>query len=518
MMDRMISGRCVLVAMAALPVACGAVERNVNVWYPGETIELKLAVPPVHADADYDLRVIDWQEREVLKRTYDATTGGKVAFTSDDIGAFGAFRAEVVERGTTNAPVAQTWFARLASEKVDLCPWVGTGTHVARCPCYADGRYIDLLVAAGVGVVREDCVWNSVERKKGEYDYGRYERTFEDLEARGIRLNFLMTWCNELYENPLDADAFAAFCAHTARKFKGRAKHYEIWNEPQNTPWRKVYPNDERDANSNLVWVVKFAELCRKSAAAIHAEDPEATVALTGEDVDWLLYDMIKVGCAKKGDLISFHPYCHAQPRPEREYWFNDGGRKMRELCAANGGCDRFCITEAGWTTFKGRVKYLEIAGCYPKSSYVHQAQYLMRMYILARLTGIEYACQYCWADEGTEPSYTEHNFGQLFNDLTPKPSFAATAFLTRLLGKAEVVGDESTDQKKWRMPTFVRNGKSVRAIWSVEGDMDIPMPEALRLAQFLDLMGNRIKAPVSEAGAIHLTEVPVYAVSAREE
>lgn len=38
---------------------------------------------------------------------------------------------------------------------------------------------------------------------------------------------------------------------------------------------------------------------------------------------------------------------------------------------------------------------------------------------------------QYDFQDDGPRRDYTEHNFGMTFQNLTPKPSFAAVAFMT---------------------------------------------------------------------------------------
>lgn len=516
--------------VAALSVgAAFGVERKINVWYPGETAEPLVVLTNVVQGASYGLRVLDWQDRVVVSRAYDPSCGGRLSFTMDDVGGrFGAYRVQVVSGETV---LGRTAFAFLTTPDVKPVSWIGTGGHPLGGRGYVEGRhedqvgpYLDMLSAAGVGVFRQDFCWHAVEKTKGCYATSEAdENLFAQLEKRGIAWQLLMTWKNDLYENPLDPDGFANFCTWTARHWKGRAKHYEIFNEPQNSPWREVYPRHGRDSNSNLIWIVKFAEFCRKASDALHAADPGATVAVTGEDVDWLLYDMIRQGCAQKDDLISFHPYCHSQRRPEREYWFKDDGRYLRELAAAHGGARRFCITETGWPTFEGEMKYLEIAGCYPISNMEQQARYMTRMYILAHLTGLEYACQYNWKDEGTDPQFTEHNFGQLFYDSTPKSSFAATAFLARLLGDSKPIGDLSADRSSYRLAAFdVGKGRKVVAAWCVEGERDVPMPvpEGCDIVKALDMFGNPTplkKAERPDSGVsvalpyVHVDENPVY-------
>jgi hypothetical protein len=69
---------------------------------------------------------------------------------------------------------------------------------------------------------------------------------------------------------------------------------------------------------------------------------------------------MLYGGIARPHNLVSFHPYCHWQPRPENATFFKDGGKKMRATAAAApGGVKRFIVTESGWTTYSGKMKYL---------------------------------------------------------------------------------------------------------------------------------------------------------------
>ena len=161
--------------------------------------------------------------------------------------------------------------------------------------------------------------------------------------------------------------------------------------------------------------------------------------------------------------------------------------------------------------------RYNAIAGNNFCATYDRQAAVITRIYLLARLTGLDLMCQYCWMDEGTDPDYTEHNFGQTFHDGTPKPSFAATAQLARLIGDARVVGERSPEPKDWRLAEFARETSSgerrIFVCWSVEKDVEVPFPDALKGATFMDLMGNEIPEPIGTDGKLKLEPYPVYAV-----
>ena len=508
--------------IAAVTCCGGGVSRNINVWYPGETVDLRMVDKNICSNGQYDLTVTDWREQRVLTRAYNPKDGGRVMLSEAEVGSFGAFRVEVTERGTTNAPVMKTWFARLRSKNVEPVRWIGTCAHMQRRQSYCDGRFIDMLVAAGVGLVRDDYCWHVCENPRGVYKpWMPFDNWFCALEKRGIGMVVILSlWCvPDCYADEKDLSGFPGFCADVADRFRGRNCVFEIYNEPQNSALRrKVYAEEEKRTGPWTCWLVPMMEAAKKAAKSIHETDPNAKVYMFGEDVGDLLTRMIESDAATANEGISFHPYAEV---PERQkYWFADGGAKIRALALKHGGATRFCGTEAGMPTILSKdFHHNEIAGNNFRSSYARQAAVITRFYLLTRLTGMDFLCQYNWMDEGDDPKYTEHNFGQLFKDATPKPSFAATATLARILGKADVVGEKSPEPEKWRMGEFAREDKDVTiyACWSVEGEIKVDWPFALEGAKFLDLMGNEIPAPKTEDGKLRLDDSPVYAVCGRK-
>ena len=81
-----------------------------------------------------------------------------------------------------------------------------------------------------------------------------------------------------------------------------------------------------------------FVELTQKAGAAIRAARPDANMVLCAEDCWPHLQAELTSGIGTAGNVIAIHPYCHGQPRPEREWFFRDGGAELRRLSQANGG------------------------------------------------------------------------------------------------------------------------------------------------------------------------------------
>ena len=548
------------VLQAAVPSA--SIPRFGALYYPGETAVFEVGdaafsrvvvtrpegrIPMVDASkasAPVLWRVTDWLGEERASGALPADAAMLTIPHAALGGRFGAFRLAL---GTN-----ETWFAFLPSREVAPCDWVGTGTHAGHGWWKGDFRYLDLVAAAGIGVVRDDAIWDWHEKRRGEIVFTENFRAMvQALMVRGILFNCVLNGKNDLYENPLDADAFARYAAAAAtaaRESGVGVRVFEIFNEPHNFHFPRVYLPEGMEyvrfqCDPKALWVRKHAELTRKAADAIRAVLPDANVGVGSEDY-WDLFKRMLANApiARKGDVVTIHPYDHFQPRPEGNWFFRDGGREVRETLLANGGADRIAITECGWTTYDATGGGTHAAvGSYPSSTLVEQAQYVVRLYLLARQHGIEFACQYDFMDDGPRRDYTEDNFGMVRKDATPKPAFAAVAAMTRLVGDAEPLGSRSDDEASYRRYAFRRaDGATLEAVWAVQGETAIAwrgehseraaasgqqadnskkaaaqegvLPGAVPSGPiFLDLMGNEIPMPLDADGKLMLTERPIY-------
>lgn len=461
--------------------------------------------------ADVEVAVTDWNGARVCRKTVRAADLGALTVTPAELGGrFGAFKLTLTQGVGAGAVTAETWFARLTGPAPKPCFWVGTGTHGGHGWAYGDLRYLDILAEAGIGMVREDFCWEWCEVGKDGFKMPPTFRAYaEALHARGIALNCIFNGKSKVHENPYDPQAAAKWCAWAVKEFGDTVNDYELWNEPHNFGFRQHYQKDSKD---NDGWMRKFVECSKACRDAIVAVRPGANVLLTAEDVEAFFTRMVEFGIARDNDVLSFHPYCHFQIRPEREMFFKDDGAAFRKLAVEHGGAHRFRITEAGWTTVMSTNMTHAFVGCYPRSTYHDQARYIVRMFLLTRALGIESAMQYDFRNDGSDRYYTENNFGLVHEDYSPKPALAAIAFMTRLIGHAQAQGAFSKDRGKYRVYGFKDGAREVLAAWSVEGDAEAELPAGWEGAACRDLQGNAIPVPVSE-GRLRLTETPVYLV-----
>ena len=97
----------------------------------------------------------------------------------------------------------------------------------------------DEVVAAGIGWVRVDFQWSSVEPERDVYDWKRYDALLDRLEARGLRiyagLGSTPAWAtsgSEFSGVPDDPDQWQEFCYLAASRYRGLVDAWGLRNEP----------------------------------------------------------------------------------------------------------------------------------------------------------------------------------------------------------------------------------------------------------------------------------------------
>jgi hypothetical protein len=281
-----------------------------------------------------------------------------------------------------------------------------------------------------------------------------------------------------------------------ARQKQAGARVWEIWNEPNLLSFWSPEPSPE-----------EYTQFLIASYKAIKRADPQALVlgcSLAGPN--GLRYtkpyefveEVLKRGGGQAMDAISIHPY--RQPRTPEESGYLEDLQAISDLTAKYGRRLPIWITEVGWPT--------DPSG----SSESRSAQLLVRSYSLAMAHGIENIAWYDYHDDGVDPTYNEHHFGILYNDLTPKPSyFAYRTMATELAGlrfQREVPAGDGVSV------LVFGNGERREAVaWSHRGTRQLAFQVGdRRRLETVDLMGNPQEAPVvAGVWLATLDETPVF-------
>jgi hypothetical protein len=319
---------------------------------------------------------------------------------------------------------------------------VGVNIHFTR----GHGKDLDLIAAAGFKFIRMDFFWESIEKKKGEYDWSAYDELTADLEQRGIRADYILDYSNPLYEenvtskdpisgkldtargspqHPESIEAFARWAAAAAKHFQGRHVVWEIWNEPNGGFWR---PKAD---------VSQYIALALATGKAIRQADPQATIVgpATSGFPESFLEEFLKSGALEFLDGVSVHPYRSPKQPPEGAARDYERLRKLIERYAPDEAKKNIPIISGEWG-YSSNTK-----GVSPET----QAAFIARQQLANLLAGVPISIWYDWKNDGNDPNENEHNFGTVTQDLEPKPAYVSMQTLTRELSGYRVRGRYET-------------------------------------------------------------------------
>jgi polysaccharide biosynthesis protein PslG len=187
---------------------------------------------------------------------------------------------------------------------------------------------IEQAADLGVGWIKQQIDWNSIEYARGLYRWGEIDHLVAQAKARGLKILFSVarapgfSRAEPVEEDgpPTDFTLFHDFMHALSMRYKGSVAAYELWNEP----------NLRREWRGFDLGAEKFVELIKQGAAGVREGDPDAIIisgapGTTGIDdkvnaIDDRVYlrEMTAAGVGDLVDAIGAHPYGAANPPDER--------------------------------------------------------------------------------------------------------------------------------------------------------------------------------------------------------
>ena len=324
---------------------------------------------------------------------------------------------------------------------------------------------IESMRNAGIGAIRDEATWSSLEREKGRLVMPqRITHYVRRASAAGLDVMLILDYANRFYDDgdrPRSAEAVDGFCRYAefvVRHFGKDVRLYEIWNEwdigiglPK--PYNKGGSPED------------YIKLLKAVYPRIKAVEPGATVIAGGctsggVNKGWF-EKVIQLGALDYCDAVSIHSYNYGSKFPERSpeacsAWMDNVQKMLRKY---NKGKDiPFYVTEMGWPTHIGR------RGTEPELS----ASYLARLYLLARTSSsFRGLWWYDFQDDGWRREYNENNFGIVRPDLTPKPAYYVLADVSALIERGEYIDRLKTKDDNLWVLRFRHKERDVWALWS---------------------------------------------------
>lgn len=167
--------------------------------------------------------------------------------------------------------------------------------------------------------------WQRTDLGNGRYDFGWLDPVIDGMLADGVQPWLSLSYGNDRYngggtsrrDSALPSgpgrQAWLAYVSETARRYRGRVREYEIWNEPD---------------HSTIITPEAYGQFAYETARVVKAADPDARIilgALAGglgrqTDKDFTYRSLVKfVSLGGKGfaHAVSYHTY---STNPDKVY------------------------------------------------------------------------------------------------------------------------------------------------------------------------------------------------------
>lgn len=390
------SRRSIVVALASMPIGCLTVHRRIFAEQPGPTVQSDdpRTCTRTRVVLDGSTAAEDWLSKNVGPR-------------------FDAIRSRPA-REITASPLS-------------------VGMETLDREMFQPDRTYDALAELGAKWARLQTGWARTETRPSDYDFAWLDEVVDAVSARGVRPWFNLGYGNRLYtpEAPDQSavgwipiyreeamTAWLKFVGACAWHFRGRVRHWELWNEPNIANfWKPNPPSAEA-----------YVRFVSQTASVIRREIPDAVLiggALAGMPTDYLT-SALRHGLLDYVDKISYHPY---RPVPEKGY--REALKTWRRLLSEYAGNRP---VPALWQGENGCPSQRGSAGALADFDWneIRQAKWLLRRILCDLVEGVELTSyfhlvdllRYNWGSGPTDRG----NFKGLLrgDDYSPKPAYAA--------------------------------------------------------------------------------------------
>lgn len=312
---------------------------------------------------------------------------------------------------------------------------------------------LDNVKALGLTWVRHGFHWASIEKEKGVYDFGDYQRLADDCKARGIKIVGCIALQNEkLYghvKDPVGREAYARYAAELVRHFKDYDIVWEIWNEPNTmTFWGK-----HGGKGNSEQYAEEYYQLVKAATNAMREANPDCVI-LAGsvsnmwtESYKWMNFMFEKGVLKEKFDGWSVHPYGVKAPEDYIEAY-----QITRDMMKKHGGDpDKipFMNTERGFPLSK-KLEGAAGGDEAKEKQLEYQAWHVVRQYLIDLYLNCNGTIWYEWVGKGEEKNFS------LFDAQTPPPAYKATKVLIEQLRGYKIDTRIETEQPRDFVIRFV--------------------------------------------------------------
>jgi len=220
----------------------------------------------------------------------------------------------------------------------------GICAHVSRGEYSVAPQELQLMKDNGIGWVRTDFDWKSVESKPGKWDFTKFDSVVNMTGKYGVTLlpilDYDVPWATPAYKN---LDKWNDYVTRIVTRYKDRLRYWEVWNEENLAGMWKERPDAEN-----------YAALVKATYANIKKIDPALKVVMggtAGMPMEFI-ETFLKAGGNNACDVINIHPYRYPDA-PENVSLYHDV-LELKKLMKKYNADKELWITEIGWPTHRG--------------------------------------------------------------------------------------------------------------------------------------------------------------------
>ncbi len=362
----------------------------------------------------------------------------------------------------------------------------GIVSHSQRLPQREREREMEASAFVGAKVLRDGPEWGTLQATQDPFNWDILDEMVTTCESLGMELQVLLAftpqWAAAAEKQKAkdwlvwsrsapDSEAWRAYVAACAARYKGRIHLWEIWNEPD----LQGFWQGTTDEYINMVRIA--AEELRKA-------DPDNRVmsggfaTLTDHGGRALNPDLQERTMKTVGTLLDFHAVHEHGPFAQFARLVDGPYAQLRASLPEP--VPRLFFNETAMHSMGGAEK--------------EQARILVKKASFARSRK---AAGYLWYDltnDGTDPEDPEHNFGLLTNRMEPKPAYAAFGAFARLVVPRPYLKQIEAGDNRW----FFLHGdekEKLLVYWNddegTQNEQILLRLPGVRQASLIDINGN---------------------------
>lgn len=334
--------------------------------------------------------------------------------------------------------------------------------------------------------------WEKLEPTRGQWDFSRLDELVRLALANNVEpmltLGITPRWASSQPGRPFvyglggnapprDMADWENYVRTVATRYKGKIRHYELWNEPTFAEQEKAGTNGGGFYAGSVDDLVEMGRIARRVIKEVSAENQLLSPGFTGDGERLDLF--LKRGGREITDIVAYHFY---ESRPETIPWRI---QQIRKVMQSNGMADHpLWDTETGFMLASqakdGPVNVQE------------QAAFMSRTHVLAAAMGVERLYYYAWEDLVRQGDQRTMQF----------PMVTAYNQTLRWLNGATIHACSSTDRMLWICQLSLK-GRTAYVVWQTARLENWQPPSEWHALQYETLDAQLVKLEAGQAISI---------------